>query len=205
MPLGAVAHVLAEAGVLNPETLVGFWNTTRWTFATAALVLGPVALGFFAFKNRLAALTLRLRGAIDVLLDVDSYMREHPRTRTPRARISARYASLLRHVLAGRYDVVIIVAHSQGSVIAAEFLRFVHAQHRASPSYLSDAGLDGLSTTKLRLFTMGCPLQASSTVSAFLISTRGRATPRLCDGLMRTRSFPRRRPPTRPSLVWTSG
>ena len=74
-----------------------------------------------------------LRGPLDIALDVDNHFREFPRTSIPRARIFSRYAALLRHVADGGYDRIVIVAHSQGSVISAELLRYLSSDgsHRA--------------------------------------------------------------------------
>ena len=39
-----------------------------------------------------------LRPVLDVLLDVDDYLREHPLDNNPRSRIVARYIASLRHI-----------------------------------------------------------------------------------------------------------
>lgn len=87
------------------------------------------------------------RAAVDVLLDVDNYLRESPRDATPRARIAERFVSLLRHLSASGYDRIVIVAHSQGTVISADVLRYL----RAVP--------DPAITKPIRLYTMGSPLR----------------------------------------------
>src|SRR5205814_4998664 len=85
-----------------------------------------------AFRGRLDVLALGFRSVIDAATDVDNHLREHPRGRTPRARIGARYASLMRHICQWRdphdlhgYDALVIVAHSQGAVITADLLRYL--------------------------------------------------------------------------------
>lgn len=88
------------------------------------------------------------RGVVDVLLDVDNYLRESPRDATPRARIAERYVSLLRHLCASEYQKIIIVAHSQGTVISADVLRYLAA--------VPDPRITGV---PIRLFTMGSPLR----------------------------------------------
>ena len=159
VPLGSVAHLLSERGLIPKEALEDFWDLTEYAFSASAVLLGPLTVGLFAFTRRLKSLLLRVRGVVDVLLDVDNYMREHPRRRTPRARIAARYTSVLRHLVAGRYDTVVIIAHSQGSVISADLLRYLRVLERQHPGCLDSAGLRRLTTTDLRLFTMGCPLR----------------------------------------------
>jgi hypothetical protein len=93
------------------------------------------------------------RSAIDAMLDVDNYMRESPEEQTPRARIAERFVSLLRHLCAQGYDRIVIVSHSQGTVIAADTLRFVKV--------VSDPELQAMRNGNVRvgLFTMGCPLK----------------------------------------------
>jgi hypothetical protein len=159
LPLGILVDIAGEIGALRADWLAWFWSTTRLVFTVSAMVLIPSAVGIFAFRDRLKAITLHLRTVVDVMLDVDNYLREHPRRRTPRARICARYMSLLRHVVSGDYDSVVIIAHSQGSVISADLLRFITIQQARSGSYLADSDLEGLAKTRIRLFTMGCPLR----------------------------------------------
>jgi hypothetical protein len=129
-----------------------------------------VLIGFMAVRGRLTAIALGLRPALSIVLDVDNYFREHPLDSNPRARIAARTLSLIRYLCkwqdphsGGRYDAIIIVAHSQGSAIASDLLRFVRSESSASPggsleSY--DGDLKRLdSDLPLYLFTMGSPLR----------------------------------------------
>jgi len=107
--------------------------------------------------------------ALRVALDVDNWMREHPRDSNPTARICGRYVSLLRYVAQWKgddgngYDRLIIFAHSQGTVITADLLRFLCVEKNHSPgkTYGSyDPSLEGLGRLKgIDLFTMGCPLR----------------------------------------------
>jgi hypothetical protein len=100
------------------------------------------------------------------MLDVDNWLREHPRESNPTARICGRYVSLLRHICAWKdsdekqYDAVVIIAHSQGTVITADFLRFLHAEsERAGSMAAYDPELKLLDKAPLYFFTMGCPLR----------------------------------------------
>jgi hypothetical protein len=69
--------------------------------------------------------------ALDIILDVDNYLRTSPADKTPRARIIERYLALLRFVHSYRtsenqpYDRIVIVAHSLGALISADFFRFL--------------------------------------------------------------------------------
>jgi hypothetical protein len=108
--------------------------------AVGSLLVASV-VGLVALRSRLVVLADACRPALDILLDVDNYLRDYPRERTPRARIFHRYVALLRYVCSRRdelnhgYSSVVIVAHSQGAVITADLLRFLKtelATHRAS-------------------------------------------------------------------------
>jgi hypothetical protein len=91
----------------------------------------------------------KLQGVLDAILDVDNYLRVHPRNDNPRSRIFARYLSLLRYLATQDYDGIVIVAHSQGSVITADVLRF----WQRDPASVQLPQLP-----PLRLFTMGSPI-----------------------------------------------
>lgn len=139
----------------------------------ALLAAGTLAL--FAFRGPLGGLVLGFRASLDIALDVDNYLREHPRDRTPRARIATRYASLLRYLSlwknpAGQgYTAVVFVAHSQGTIITIDLLRFL----RREPLVRRDDALDRLvrpdaperagqapgRSPRMYLFTMGSPLR----------------------------------------------
>jgi hypothetical protein len=92
----------------------------------------------------------KLRVALDAVLDVDNYVRDPSDQRPPRARIFSRYASLLDYVRQRGYARVVIIAHSQGTVISADLLR--HLQH--------DGRLRALAgDAPLALVTLGSPLR----------------------------------------------
>ncbi|HEX8362633.1 MAG TPA: hypothetical protein VF613_21105, partial [Longimicrobium sp.] len=103
--------------------------------------------------------------ALDVVLDVDNYLRTTPPESTPRARVCQRYVSLLRHVAGAegdtRYDAVVIVAHSLGALISVDLLRFLQRQraHGGDPA-LAPLGFGrGGGTIPITLITMGNPVR----------------------------------------------
>ena len=100
-----------------------------------------------------------LRGPLDVALDVDNHFREFPRTNIPRAHIFSRYAALLEHVQAQGYDRIVIVAHSQGTVISAELLRFLSSRAQLAPTPDDAPLLAGKPLPPISLLTLGCPLR----------------------------------------------
>src|SRR5436190_12210528 len=133
--------------------------------------LAASAIGLAAFRGRLKGILLGFGPVLDAVIDVDNYLREHPRNGTPRARIAERFASLLRYLCKWRdatgqrgYDAIVFVAHSQGTVITADYLGFLaregdpelpHFQSIVQERQDHASARDG---PALFLFTMGSPL-----------------------------------------------
>ena len=123
-------------------------DDTAWKAVSAA---GVVLLGLLGARIWLPGASKSL----DLILDVDNYLRQHPKGDTPRARMAARQASLLRFLVTParcgrRYDRIVIIAHSQGTVITADLLRYLKRRVPALSQSLSDR--------RVALFTMGSPL-----------------------------------------------
>jgi hypothetical protein len=133
--VAVAASVLAAAGRLALP------DTAAWA-AGGLLVTAFVARGWLGSA----------RSLLDVLLDVDNYMREHPRGAGPRVRMFERTHAVLQHLGAAAggpsYDAVVFVAHSQGTVIVADYLRL--ARHR---------GWQAGTALPVHLMTMGSPLR----------------------------------------------
>lgn len=130
--------------------------------------LAAAAIALAAFRGRFARLSLGLRPALDIALEVDNYLRTHPRDATPRARIAERYVSLLRYLCHWRdhngrpYDAIVVVAHSQGAAITADLLSFVQREEdpELEPVRRPLAnGAPGAAGRRLYLFTTGSPLR----------------------------------------------
>ncbi|MEP6503578.1 MAG: hypothetical protein ABJD97_09620 [Betaproteobacteria bacterium] len=100
-----------------------------------------------------------LRGPLDVALDVDNHFREFPRTDIPRAHIFSRYAALLDHVASKGYDRIVIVAHSQGTVISSELLRFLSSRQHRAPTADDTPMIGARVLPPISLLTLGCPLR----------------------------------------------
>jgi hypothetical protein len=122
------------------------------TFGLILLLMLTVSQGPFRF------LALGFRSVIDIALDVANWLRLHPKDQNPKARISARCVSQLEYLAdwrdprdAGGYNAFVIVAHSQGTVIVSEILRFLQVEQHPL--------IKALAGRKLYLFTMGCPLR----------------------------------------------
>jgi hypothetical protein len=147
--------------------ITAFENATTPFAETIGALVGGTAAGVLAFGGRLSKLALGLRTSVRVGLDVDNWLREHPHGTNPTARICARYVSLLRYIAQWRdengqpYGALVIFAHSQGTVITADLLRFLHVE--ATPAAGGNAAYDptlaGLRQMEIYLFTCGCPLR----------------------------------------------
>jgi hypothetical protein len=135
-----------------------YGNSAMWvTWSSGVIVVA--GLGLLLLRDRIGPL-------IDAALDVDNYLREHPRTRTPRARIAERYAALLRHLNAWRdaegrpYERVVLVSHSQGTVITVELPGFARCERAVNPDLFPLLDADATpGAPRLALFTMGSPLR----------------------------------------------
>jgi hypothetical protein len=158
--------------ILVNFTLIG-WIYEHWqlleglTRVIGTLVAGA-AVGIFGLTGRIKYLGRAFRPLVRVMLDVDNWLREHPRDSNPTARICARYVSLLRHICSWRdsdadkspYDALVIVGHSQGTVITADFLRYLNAEKTVAGSMASYDPELALFDRPLPVyfFSMGCPL-----------------------------------------------
>jgi hypothetical protein len=136
--------------------------------AIVGTVVAGAAVGVLGFAGRLKNIAGGFRPLLRVMLDVDNWLREHPRESNPTARICGRYVSLLRHISEWRdsdpnhssYDAMVIIAHSQGTVITADFLRFLQVEKSQAGSMAKyDPELQLFDDTfPVLFFTMGCPL-----------------------------------------------
>ncbi|HEX3106677.1 MAG TPA: hypothetical protein VHQ22_19730 [Terriglobales bacterium] len=130
---------------------------------------GAIFTWVFLARGSLKKLALGFRPALDLLLDVDNWFREHPLNKNPKARICGRYISLLRYIANWKsvdhpdgYEKIVIIAHSQGTVISADLLRFLHSDNGLGKSWIElDPQLKKIKDKSLpiSLFTMGCPLR----------------------------------------------
>jgi len=149
-------HRLARIGYLEE------WDQPKAVelFKSFSWVILLFLVAPFFLKGFVVKVAAGFRQALDVALDVINYLREHPDDYTIRAQIFARYASLLRYICNWRspldnnagYDRIIIFAHSQGTMITVDLLRFLQVERDSELLFLDTAD-------RIRLFTMGCPLR----------------------------------------------
>ena len=167
----SIVGALGVAFVLYAQPAQGAGNWARTVDFAAYLsqvllkpmVLGAAGIGaaLSAFGGVLSRYVPGLRAPLDIALDVDNHFREFPRKSIPRARIFSRYAALLDHVSKQGYDRIVVVAHSQGTVISAELLRFLSDAPRGVPREGHDRcrQLGDRYGGDIRLVTLGCPLR----------------------------------------------
>jgi len=141
----------------------------RWLGRLVLLVAGGAA-GLLALGKVAIRQLQALRAPLDAVLDVDNHFREFPRAAISRVRIIERYVALLDHLRQQGYTRVVLVAHSQGTVITAELLRYLQQRPLlqacspappAAPAGQVDLQRLGqwLARTDLRLLTLGSPLR----------------------------------------------
>jgi hypothetical protein len=161
----AVAFALYGAGTDTQGSWDRALDVAAWLSQVLLkpLVLGAagVAAALSAFGGVLSRYVPGLRAPLDIALDVDNHFREFPRTSIPRARIFSRYAALLAHVSRQGYGRIVVVSHSQGTVISAELLRFLSDAPKGAPRAGHDrcAQLRAICGAEVRLVTLGCPLR----------------------------------------------
>jgi hypothetical protein len=100
-----------------------------------------------------------LRAPLDVALDVDNHFREFPRSNIARAHIFSRYAALLSQVASQGHDRIVLVAHSQGTVISADLLRFLASDGEHEPEPGARPRIAGHELPPINLLTVGSPLR----------------------------------------------
>ena len=100
------------------------------TLVAAGKWLAGGAWTIAALGSRFTQTFGRLRVGIDAVLDIDNYFGDPPSRQPPRARIYSRYAALLAHLRERGYARIVVVSHSQGTVISADLLRYLHVQGR---------------------------------------------------------------------------
>jgi hypothetical protein len=111
-----------------------------------------------ALAGQLDSIASRIGPVLTAALDIDAYMRLFPRDDNGRGRVFTRFVAILRMLCREKYQRIIFVTHSQGTVITADLFRFL----KSCP----DPALDtiGFGSQKegcipLDLITAGSPLR----------------------------------------------
>ena len=152
-------HFYASPGGWGP--LPALRHATFWIVDNPMLIASGAVL---------AALVKYGSPVLGAVLDVDTYLRASPADATPRAKIAERFVSTLRYLARYRdatgrpYDSVVIVAHSLGTLITTDLLRYLYTHGDPGHEHpeLALFGLAGDQRTgkvPLSLLTMGSPLR----------------------------------------------
>jgi hypothetical protein len=145
LPLGTRPQVIDAIRVQGWDLLLGD-SVATWI---GGMIAGSVAVLALFRRNIFGG----LQKGLDIALDVDNWLRERPPPRNPRGLILLRFLALLREVQSQGYDRIVIVSHSQGTVVCADLLRYLKAGHWARH------GLATLQALPIRLLTFGSPLR----------------------------------------------
>lgn len=159
---------------------------TKYFLDISAIVIVSSATSLVALGSRLARFTTGIRNVLDAALDVDNYLRKNPEENNPKTKIFRRYLSILHYINNWsdpekpnqKYAAVIIIAHSQGTVISADVLRFLSKDNptekenynflrlnEQSPNYLKNSFYRYFHSASeedllpIYLYTMGSPLK----------------------------------------------
>jgi hypothetical protein len=106
-----------------------------------------LALALTAWLLRSPSSIRSLWPVVGIIFDIDAYLTELPENGTPRARMVERLLALLNEVRRGGYAKLVLVSHSQGTVITCDALRLFKE-------------ICGAPSPPIELVTMGCPLDA---------------------------------------------
>lgn len=148
-----VVGLIVLFGVLYPLYSALGETADRETFRLLPVILpglGGALLAAIIGRGPLRFLAVGFRAVLDVSLDVMNWQRTRPAGGTACLRITSRFLALLAHLKHEGYQRIVLVAHSQGTVIAADVLR-----HLAHTQTLGDA----MSKRELHVVTFGSPLR----------------------------------------------
>jgi hypothetical protein len=152
-----------ESNIPGFNTLLKFFSDASGDWLKVFVIsAGTATVAFSAAGGLLSRYAPWLRAPLDAALDVDNHFREFPRRAIPRARIFSRFFAVLNRIAAQDYDHIVIVSHSQGTVISTELLRYMKertAQVEAAETMDPVAPLWGRLSGRIALVTAGCPLR----------------------------------------------
>lgn len=131
--------------LLGRDSCVSLWDTAADSSGAIVLAMGVGLAGstaFLALPGRVREITQPLWPVLDVILDVTRYLDSDRRTR-----ILARGHAVFEPLLAQPYERVVVIAHSQGTLIATDLLRMTR-----------DARASSRGSPPIHLVTLGSPL-----------------------------------------------
>jgi hypothetical protein len=141
----------------------------KWSSRHTLQMLSVAAGGLAVSGAAIAALALKYgKAPLDIVLDVDNYLRTSPLANTPRACIVERFVSLLRYIAAKTgadqkpyYTDVVIAAHSLGALISLDLLHFLKREGDPALARLGFGGTEreGKPPITISLLTFGNPIR----------------------------------------------
>ncbi|HUB66890.1 MAG TPA: hypothetical protein VL981_05335 [Candidatus Methylacidiphilales bacterium] len=154
-------------GATIPVVFFSIWfatGSTSFSFSASVLmgILAGLGVIVLVLKDQAGPWTSAFGPILNKALDVDGYLRQNPKERTPKARIFCRYTSLLRYIFShpANYKKVVILAHSQGTIITADLLKYLmDSKIELDPVLLRQHDGKREFLKPISLFTMGCPLR----------------------------------------------
>ncbi len=172
VPIPLITFALDWMALRNPQSGIGHF-VERAGKPTLLLIEGQ-GLVLAVFGAALAGFVLKyLTTVLDAILDVDNYLRTSPLDETPRAKIAERITSLLRYIARqtddqGRpyYSKLIIVAHSLGSMVTTDLLRYLERSGKGAPDpglarydFRTPPEMKCSDPLPIYVFSMGSPLR----------------------------------------------
>lgn len=160
MWLMLISLFLLPIGILLPTEYVnllknylpGFLLGDGLADSIGAILVGSITIFTLFRKN----IFIGVQKALDIALDIDNWLKERPLKSNPRGLILLRYLALLRELQQQNYLRIVFVAHSQGTVITADLLRYLDAPCKKR---WAEQGLEELQQVPRYLLTVGSPLR----------------------------------------------
>lgn len=157
MWLMLISLFLIPIGILLPTEYVknylpGFLLGDGLADSIGAILVGSITIFTLFRKN----IFIGVQKALDIALDIDNWLKERPLKSNPRGLILLRYLALLRELQQQNYLRIVFVAHSQGTVITADLLRYLDAPCKKR---WEEQGLEELQQVPRYLLTVGSPLR----------------------------------------------
>jgi hypothetical protein len=139
VPIPLITFAVDWIALHSPQSWIGHF-VERAGKPTLLLIEGQ-GLALAVFGAALVGFVLKyLTTVLDAILDVDNYLRTSPLKATPRAKIAERMTSLLRYIARQTddqgqpyYSKLIIVAHSLGSMVTTDLLRYLERSGKDAP------------------------------------------------------------------------
>lgn len=148
----AIGKILPPEYIKEKDYLPVFLLGDGLAERIGAILVGSITIFTLFRKN----IFIGLQKALDIALDIDNWLKERPLRSNPRGLILLRYLALLREIQQQNYQRIVIVAHSQGTVITADLLRYLDAQNGR---FWEKHGLVQLQQVPRYLLTVGTPLR----------------------------------------------